>query len=532
MNKVTSSKLQVTRWILVFSLFSFVCSILAFPSYAAEDFKFKDADIRVVLQAISQKAVTRSGIDGEIEKRVNIIVSPKVKGLISVSLEDVDWLTALEGILKAYGYGHEWIEDDLILVATLEDLAETREKNSVAAQQEPLDTVTYVLKYLDAYDVKKLIEPQLTPRGRITILEVEPQKGWRARGGYTAGETETVSEKAEREEGARPRTRVMVITDTKSNLRNLIESVKKVDIMPRQVLIKAKIMEVNRDTLKDIGFDFGTGPTGATGDAAAMLPLDASDKRRIGGWSLSNEVTPSVFDPKTADIAGLEPYTTGLALAFRKLTGAQFEAVFHALEEDVNSNILSAPHILTLDGQEAYIMVGRKQPIIKSTVAVNEGVVTVTRTLGYYQKLGIELNVIPHISGEDFINMAIYPSVTTSTENVEAISSAGGFPVTDYFPIIQIRETQTQIMMKDGETIVIGGLLKDIHSEGVIKVPILGDIPLLGFLFQRRTTDIYKVDLLIFITANIIRPGQDLPQKFVDTKQVITSFEKQEEKKK
>jgi type IV pilus secretin PilQ/predicted competence protein len=533
MNKVTKSQgHKVTRVILAFLLLSFTCFIIGSYAQAAENFKFKDADIRVVLQAIAQKASISTGIEGELQK-VNIIVSPKVKGLVTVNLDEVDWLTALEGILKAYGYGYEWIEDDLILVATLEDLAEQREKNAVAAQQEPLETVTYTLRYLDANDVKKLIEPQLTPRGRITILEVEAQKKWKARGGYAAGKgEEEKAERAEREEGARPRTKKLVVTDTKSNVRNIIASIMQLDIMPKQILIKAKVMEVSRDSLRDLGLDFATGSTGVTdandvyvdGTGHHFEFNDAkTGKTAVGGASIA-DVTPSVFDPKSAGIAGVTPYTAGLEFIFRRLTDFEFEAILHALEETVDANILSAPHILTLDGQEAYIMVGYKRPIIKSTIQASEGAVGIAKELYYYQNLGIELNVVPQISDEDFINMQIYPSVTSSTEDVEATSMLAGVTSTDTYPIIDVRETQTQILMRDGETIVIGGLIKDVQHEGVIKVPILGDIPILGLLFQRRTTDVQKIDLLIFITAHIIDPANTASQEFVNTEKFSSGF--------
>ncbi len=506
----------------VTALACFFCFLTAAP--AKEDFKFKDADIQVVLQAIAQKAMLEVDEKGEVTRKVNIIVSPEVRGLVTVNLTDVEWLTALEGILKAYGYGYEWIENDLILVATLEDLAEQREKGAVAAQQEPLEVRTYTLRYLDAHDVKALVEPQLSARGRISVLEIEPLRGWRARGGYQVrGETTT---RAERQEGARPRAKKMLITETKSNIRNIIEAIQAIDVMPKQVLIKTRVMEVNRDLLKDIGFDFGTGPTGATGATFNILPTDDRDHHGLGGYT-SGDVEPAIFRPKAADVTGTIPYATGMELIFRKFTGMQFEAVIHALEEDVDTNILSAPQVVVLDGQEAYIIVGEKRPIIKSEIQSSDTGTGISKSLDYYQSLGIELNVVPQISEDGYVNMAIYPSVTTSTEDVPVTSIMGEFETTDNYPVIQVRETQTQVMLKDNETIVIGGLLKDVKSEGVLKVPFLGDLPFLGLFFQRKTWDTEKIDLLIFITAHILTPGEVVPQEFVEVEGVTGSFEEE-----
>jgi general secretion pathway protein D len=123
---------------------------------------------------------------------------------------------------------------------------------------------------------------------------------------------------------------------------------------------------------------------------------------------------------------------------------------------------------------------------------VGEGISTTS--LSYYQDIGIQLNVVPQINSDNFINMIIHPAVTSYTERVG----------TNQYPIILSRETETQILIKNGETIVIGGLLKDIKTKSKFSVPLLGDIPFLGKLFQRNTDDIEKVDLLVFITAHIV----------------------------
>ena len=495
-----------------------ICALLVPPVFPQDEeegiipsLKFKEADITVVLQAISRKATK----DGE---RVNIIIGPEIEGFVTVDLEKVHWKTALEAVLKMYNYGYEWIGDEIIMVTTLEKLAEKRQQEAAAALQEPLQTVTYALKYLDANDVKKLMDPQLTSRGTISVLELEVQKGWKARGGFGAGSGATGGdfERAEREEGAKPRTKKLIITDTKSNVVIILEAIRQIDIRPRQVLIEARIMEVNRDKLKDIGIEYGTGTTGITGSTAtergmSLLNVDREGKRAMMGAMKSN-VAPSVFDPKSEDIRSTSPYNAGMEVIFRRLQGAQFEAVLHALEEDVNTNTLSAPRILTLDGQEAYIMVGEKRPIIESEIEASEGSVGISKSLSYYQNLGIELNVVPHICDDGYIDMLVYPSVTSSSSNIDATSQIGETTSTDSYPIIKVRETQTQVILKDGETIGIGGLLKDVKSEGVVKVPILGDIPLLGLLFQRKTYDTEKIDLVVFITVRILDSSDILPE--------------------
>jgi len=471
-----------------------------------ETLKFKDADIRIVLQAITQKAVK----DGE---KVNILVAPEIKGLVTVNLTNVEWNTALEAVLKTYDFDFEWIGENIILVDTLESLTLKRQKAMEAKVAEPLETFTYKLKYLDAYDVQKLIQAQLTARGRISVLEVAPQKGWRARGGYSVGSSSgddgASAAGAQRVADARPRSQTLVITDTKSNLRNILDAIEQVDLMPTQVLIEARIMEVSKDRLKDIGLDMGTGTAGADKDTASAITLkqDGSGTvtKQATGTMLSSG-TSAAFSPLSDAIEDSIPYAAGLQFAFQKMTGTQFEIVLHALEEDVETNTLSAPRIATLDGQEAYIMIGEKTPIIKSSIQASDSSVGISKSLDYYQSLGIELNVVPQVCGDGYVNMILYPSVTSSSQNVTATSQIGATTSADVYPIIKVRETQTQILIKDGETIAIGGLLEDVETVGEVKVPILGDIPFIGKLFTRTTNDIKKVDLVIFVTVKILNP--------------------------
>ncbi|MBU1366707.1 MAG: type II and III secretion system protein, partial [Candidatus Omnitrophica bacterium] len=139
-------------------------------------------------------------------------------------------------------------------------------------------------------------------------------------------------------------------------------------------------------------------------------------------------------------------------------------------------------------------------------------------SLDYYQDIGIQLNVVPQISGEnsEFINMIIHPAVTSTSSSVEVTASNGNTAIVTY-PIINSREAETQVMVKDNETIVIGGLLKDVKTKQEIGVPILKDLPVLGWFFRRNTYDTGKIDLLIFITAKIVKPGEAVTKEDLAT---------------
>jgi len=223
-------------------------------------------------------------------------------------------------------------------------------------------------------------------------LEMTGQAGWEF-GGGELGKRERIKEER------LGRSKVLIVSDIPPALDRIKEIISQIDMLPQQVLIEARIMEVGRDRLKDIGFDWGTGTTGAESSTITTVDIDKSGSRNviksIGGHALGSQITPSVFGPKTTGISGTEPFNTGLQILFQKLTGTQFEALLHALEEDIHTNTLSAPRIMALNNQEASILIGTRYPILK-TQTTGAGSTAITNiTLDYYQDIGIQLNVVP-----------------------------------------------------------------------------------------------------------------------------------------
>ena len=483
---------------------------------AAEDDKsnnvtldFKDADIQNVLRVLAYK----SG--------VNIVSGKEVIGTVTIRLVDVPWEQALAVILNTYGFAYER-DGNIITVSTVDALKERREKQKELTEIEGVTSRVFSLQFLDAVDAKKMLEPQLSPQGKISVLEITGQKGWKV-GVPVAGGQETDQGK-ERRERENARSHSLIITDTASSLDRITKILNEIDLKPNQVLIEARIMEVNRDVLKDMGVEFSTGNrlqthAGRT-DATTGELLGAVD---VGGGHHAGVATArSYSETETGDANGFEPanfvplaaglstQNAGIELLFERLMGRNMEVMVHALEEDVRTNTLSAPKILTLSGQEALILIGQKYPIIETQISGTAGNATIN--LAYYQDIGIQLYVVPQISGDEkYINMIVHPVISSFSETVSD---------NDY-PILVTREAETQVLMMDGETIVIGGLLKDVKSKGKIGVPVLSDIPLIGALFTRYTDDIQKIDLLIFITARIVRPGELNEQEMAMVKQAL-----------
>jgi len=492
---------------------------------------FKDADIRNVLKILSQK----SG--------VNIVATADVVGTATIKLTDVPWERAMDIILKSSGFGYQR-QGNVILVTKIENMSKIQ-------SEEPLKTEIIDLKFLDAQDAVRILIPMLSNRGKLSILYSKGQKGWRF-GTFKIGTTTTdaamqqreaeavsteivsiekdaagqiLSKKMQNEPSIKSKT--IIITDTDSiidQMKNVI--LPQIDRKPKQVLVEARIMEVNIDKLKDIGFDYGTGSTGAESKGAFTLndltKKGSAAQTQAGGSLLNSQLTPANFAAKNS-ASGIEPFDAGLELLLKKVTGKQFEVMIHALEEDVRVNTLSSPRIVTLDNQEASILVGYHTPILTSTLAkdTQTGEVTINQSLGYYQEIGIRLNVVPQVSEEGYINMIIHPSITSSTSSVSASSIVGNTTISTAYPVIDVRETQTQILMKDDETVVIGGLLKDVQTKGVSGVPFLSKIPFLGAFFRRETIDNSKVDLLIFITAHIVKDNEFSPEEIAKIEKTL-----------
>ena len=504
-------KSKSQKIVLIFSLWSLVYSLWSFPCFARDEnlisaIKFKDADIKVVIQAIAQKA-TREG------EKVNIVISPSVEGLVSVNLENVDWLSTLEAVLRPYDYSYEWIGESILLVDTTEKISEREVLAKEREGVEPARIRVFKLKYLDANDARKAIEPMLSPIGRISVLELTGQAGWEF--------GVDVTKRSRSKEGKISRTKTLIISDIAKKLDEIDAFLEKIDIMPKQIMIKARIMEIDRDFLSDIGFSWGTGATGATATTAQFITAkkkDGVDIAQLAARGIAPEA--SIFASKAS---GLD--ATDFQFLYKKLTGSAFEVVLHALEENVNVKTLSAPNILTLDGQEASMLIGEKFPIVKTEVSTETSQIT-GGSLDYYEDIGIQLNVVPQISGEDdnFINMIIHPAVTSSTETIKIVNAAETTLVE--YPKIISREIETQIMLKDGETIAIGGLYKDITAKAEIGIPVLRKLPFIGWLFRRTTDDVERIDLVIFITAKIVKPGELLPLEIKDFEKFISKFEK------
>ncbi len=377
------------------------------------------------------------------EYKLNIIAGKDIVGKVTVSFAGVKIDDALSSILKTNGYDYVR-EGNIIRVIKLGQAGVER------------ITRIFTLKYVDAEDIKKSISGMITQYGQIE----------------TMARTKGIG--SEKTEG---RSNVLIITDIPSNVKKLEQTISQLDKTVPQIMIQARIMEVSVNDEKDLGINWN---------------LEAS----VGGAS---RPTTFPFDNKKAlhsrYLQGAFPAIASGDFTFGTLSFGNLTAALKLLETKVSTNLISSPKITTLDNQEASIHVGDIVPIPKYTYNDERGAWEIT---GYdEQEVGITLKVTPHVSGE-YIVMTVLPEISEITGWVKGPSGE------NEKPMLSTRRTDTQVKVKNGETIVIAGLIKEKEIKTVSKVPILGDIPLLGFFFKRHNPVKEKIDLLIFLTPYIL----------------------------
>lgn len=341
--------------------------------------------------------------------------------------------------------GFDYVQEgNIIRVSTIEKL-----------KDEELQTQTYFLNFATASVIETSLKEVLSERGSMS---------------------------------SDARTNALVITDIPSRLATVVEIINSLDAETLQVAIEARIVEISLSKSQQMGINWGTVLSATGAQRPTIWPFQTES---------TNSVNPDNFPAVGADSIGgiTDPFKFGI------LNATGFSAVLEFIQGETDSNTLQAPRITTLNNQEATITSGTQYPIPEYSYNSDNGQWEVT---GFeYLDLGVTLTVTPNVNRNGYILMKVHPSIKKIGDNV----SFGDANIPQY----TTRETETQVMIKDGETIVIGGLMENKKQVDISKVPILGDIPILGFFFSRKTgtkANNAKTELLIFITAHIVKPGE------------------------
>ncbi len=310
--------------------------------------------------------------------------------------------------------------------------------------------------------------------------------------GRTSGTSGRGTVAAELEGGIRiaadPATNSLLIFASNRDFQILKEVIEKLDIPRRQVFVEALIVEVSLDKTRELGLEFRT-----------PLNPESEGTQFFGGTGFGG-IQQAQQNP--LGFSGLALGAVNGTITFGGQTYPNIGALFRALQSDKDVNVLSTPTILTMDNQEAEIVVADNIPFVTGQI-FTPGFEGPTTTIER-QDVGIKLQLVPQISEGDYVKLTIYQEVSNVTESPEGLSAAQVGVTTSK------RSASTTVVVKDGQTVVIGGLIKDYTQLAEQKVPLLGDIPIIGYLFKSHKKRVNKTNLLIFITPHIVRDARDM----------------------
>lgn len=424
---------------------------------------FQSIEVRAVLQLIADFT------------EFNLVASDTVSGNVTLRLKNVPWDQAMDIILKSKGLGMRRV-GNVVMVAPQEEIA-AREKLELEAQQQiqelaPLRTEFVQINYAKAADIAALIKDEannlLSDRGNISVDQ---------------------------------RTNTLLIQDTAAQLTDIREVVQALDIPVRQVLIEARIVIANEDFSKELGVRFGY--SHASNKKNRALTSGNGTKSGffsdIGGGQAGNVDYGSTT---TFSVDDLENYIVDLpvpgpAAAFRWTIGRigsyLLQLELSALQAEGRGEVVSSPRIITANQKEAIIESGTEIPYREAS---SSGATSIS-----FKKAVLSLRVTPHITPDDRIIM----DLTVNKDSVGEIF--GGIPSID------TNELSTQVLVANGETVVLGGIFESDNRNDKTSVPFFGELPYIGRLFQRTSGNSSKQELLVFVTPKILKDSLSLSSR-------------------
>jgi len=417
---------------------------------------FQDIEVRSVLQLIADFT------------ELNLVASDTVSGSITLRLDNVPWDQALDLVLKTKGLDKRQV-GNVLMVAPAAEIAE-RERQELETKKQlqelaPLQTEYIRVRYASADELFKLFGGSDGSTGSILS----------ERGSAIVDE----------------RTNSIILTDTGDKIAEFRDLVEKIDIPIRQVMIEARIVIANDDFQKEMGIKWG----GIGADSAG-----GSTNIEFGGSHSSLDASPG--DPRgffnsggTTDIEenlvvdlGVGAPTGSIAMSFIN-SNIALTMELSALQNSGHGEIVSQPKVITGDKQQAHIESGTEIPFQEAS---SSGATSTS-----FKEAVLKLDVTPQITPDDHIIM----DLKINQDSVGEIDLASGIPTID------VTELQTQVLVANGQTIVLGGIYRNQLTEGVSKVPFFGDLPYLGRLFRKDVRSQEKRELLIFITPRILSSG-------------------------
>ncbi len=428
---------------------------------------FQDIDVRSVLQLLADTS-------GQ-----NIVVSDSVTGNLTLRLQNVPWDQALDIVLRTKGLDKRR-QDNVIIIGPTEELA-SREKAELAAHKEvqelsPVHSEFLQVNYAKVADLAKLIkttnskDSMLSPRGTLSIDE---------------------------------RTNTLLVQDTAAKLQDIRRLVQTLDVPVKQVLIEARIVIVSDTFERDLGARFGVttaqkngsnGLVSVTGNGSGADTMTQSAIGNLIGGGVVTPVATPILDNRYQ--VNLPAAHTNGSIGVSLLGGSYIvDLELTAAQNEGKSETISSPRVITANQKQATIMQGVEIPYQESA---SSGATTTQ-----FKNAVLSLKVTPLITPDNRVILDL--DVSDDSVGQQVTSATGGS-----VPSIDTREIITQVLVNDGQTVVLGGILDTTKSKQANKVPFFGDLPLIGNLFKSTSDINNKTELLIFITPKILREGSNL----------------------
>jgi type IV pilus assembly protein PilQ len=425
---------------------------------------FPDEDVRTILRNVADLF------------ELNLVIPDTLQGRTSIKLRNITWRQAFEVVLDPLGY--TYVEDrNIIRIKSIEELT-----------TEPVDTRVFIANYARAEDLQGSIAPLIDSAagGRIQV-DV--------------------------------RSNALVITERPSRMNKIQDIIERLDKATDQVMIESKFIEVTNSDTTNLGVNWSS--LSSYSVSAGPFEREWTRTRSSSNTTTSGTVDDSgydsddgvTFDDGTTYSSTLESVSSTSRLDTALFSADEFEVILSALNTQDDIKLVSNPTVVTLNNTQAKIAIGERYPIPEYTFNSETG----ERQLDNinYEDIGINLDVTPQVNSAGFINLKIIPEVSSSDsfaiiENTE-------------IPVIESRRTETTIMIKDGYTLAIGGLVENTTVNQGTSVPVLGSLPGIGRLFSSESDEVTQRNLIIFITAKTLNPDGSTYRDIIDPR-VINSM--------
>ncbi|MHC4227268.1 MAG: secretin N-terminal domain-containing protein [Planctomycetota bacterium] len=422
------------------------------------------AEEEKVLTAVDQKMLKRISVDFRetpiddvirtIAKQVDldIVKGPAVTGNVTATLTNVPLEEALNHILTAYGAGFVKSEN-MIRIVPSDQLTEETEK---------VVSKIYRIVYADVTEVEQALTKVVSSRGSIS---------------------------------ASAATGNIMVTDTESRMAAIDSFVEEMDRKTPLILVEAKIYDLKNTDALDLGVEWGAGRNTGRGVGRATGTGMSATGGPVTGFSRSDPFLTGAFDSTTTKVA-----STG-TLDFGILTDhMDVDVLLSAIQQQDTAKLLASPRILVLDNQTASFKAIEEIPYQQLQQGGFQSFGTTE-----FKEVGVELEVTPHLAKDGLIRLHILPVFSVHVRDVEITTiGTGGTPISSPQPVIDKRQADTIALIQDGETVVIGGLRKQTINQLISKIPLLGDIPVLGALFTFEGEETINSELVVFLTPRIV----------------------------